>query len=200
MTQGPASAAIRLFSRARFLGVVAGGGLLAFLGTRAVASMGSWRINTVERPRPLFDFSTYRLTIDGLVEHPVTLTYDELRALPAVRQVSDFHCVEGWGIDDVMWDGGRRRREKGRRRKAAWVTSWVGATRLIGAVPGAGSSAPSPPAAPHPALARCRTPPSVPSRPSVARPMKRPCSTTPVVAFRRRASVAGSSMAPQRAS
>lgn len=107
MTQGPASAAIRLFSRARFLGVVAGGGLLAFLGTRAVASMGSWRINTVERPRPLFDFSTYRLTIDGLVEHPVTLTYDELRALPAVRQVSDFHCVEGWGIDDVMWDGVR---------------------------------------------------------------------------------------------
>lgn len=104
---GGASGALRLLSRARFLGFALGGAAVAFVGTRALGSMGSWRINTVEQPRPLFDFREYRLTIDGLVERPMTLTYDELRAIPAVRQVSDFHCVEGWGVDDVLWDGVR---------------------------------------------------------------------------------------------
>ena len=45
--------------------------------------------------------------IDGLVERPLPLSYEALRALPAVRQVSDFHCVEGWGVDDVRWEGVR---------------------------------------------------------------------------------------------
>lgn len=101
----------RALSRARFLGLgvglTFGGAAFAYLGTRAFSTMGDWRYNTVESPRPVFDFKGYRLTIDGLVERPMTLTYDDLRALPAVRQVSDFHCVEGWGVDDVMWDGVR---------------------------------------------------------------------------------------------
>ncbi len=105
--QTGASSSGGLISRARFLAFAAGGAALAFLGTRAFSAVGAWRYNTVERPVPLFDFRAYRLTIDGLVEHPITLTYDELRALPAVRQVSDFHCVEGWGVDDVQWDGVR---------------------------------------------------------------------------------------------
>jgi DMSO/TMAO reductase YedYZ molybdopterin-dependent catalytic subunit len=37
----------------------------------------------------------------------MTFTYDELRSLPPVHQVSDFKCVEGWGVDDVRWDGVR---------------------------------------------------------------------------------------------
>jgi DMSO/TMAO reductase YedYZ molybdopterin-dependent catalytic subunit len=89
------------------LAFLAGGAGLAFFARSAFGSVGSWRYNIVEGPRPLFDFNSYRLTIDGLVERPLTLTYDELRALPAVRQVSDFHCVEGWGVDDVQWDGVR---------------------------------------------------------------------------------------------
>ena len=79
------------------------------MGWGAVRVLGSltggWRINTVEQPRPEFDATAYRLTIDGLVERPLTLSYGELLALPAIRQVSDFHCVEGWGVDDVQWDG-----------------------------------------------------------------------------------------------
>ena len=31
----------------------------------------------------------------------------QLRALPAARQVSDFQCVEGWGVPDVEWTGVR---------------------------------------------------------------------------------------------
>ncbi|MEZ4501393.1 MAG: molybdopterin-dependent oxidoreductase [Dehalococcoidia bacterium] len=96
-----------LLSRARFLALLGGGAAVAFLGTRVLSAAGGWRINTVERPTPRFDLEDYRLVIDGLVERPMTLSYDELRELPAVRQVSDFHCVEGWGVDDVQWDGVR---------------------------------------------------------------------------------------------
>lgn len=95
-------------SRARFLGLLAGGAGAGWLGLQAWGGLVSgWRINTVENPTPAFDPQSFRLTIDGLVERPLTLSYDELRALPAVRQISDFHCVEGWGVDDVRWDGVR---------------------------------------------------------------------------------------------
>lgn len=96
-----------VLSRARFFALLAGVAGVAVFGTRALGSVGGWRYNTVEQPVPSFDFRAYRLVIDGLVERPLSLTYDELRALPAVRQVSDFHCVEGWGVDDVRWDGVR---------------------------------------------------------------------------------------------
>lgn len=47
----------------------------------------------------------YALTIGGLVDEPVTLTYAQLLALPQTRQTSDFHCVEGWSVLDVHWSG-----------------------------------------------------------------------------------------------
>jgi DMSO/TMAO reductase YedYZ molybdopterin-dependent catalytic subunit len=56
---------------------------------------------------PEFNEQTYRLLVDGLVDRPLNLSYSELLALPGVRQVSDFHCVEGWGVDDVPWEGVR---------------------------------------------------------------------------------------------
>jgi len=49
----------------------------------------------------------YRLEIGGQVEQPQALTYWQLRALPHVEQVSDFHCVEGWSVRDVRWGGFR---------------------------------------------------------------------------------------------
>jgi DMSO/TMAO reductase YedYZ molybdopterin-dependent catalytic subunit len=56
---------------------------------------------------PAFDPATWRLNIGGLVDQPVSLTYDELRALPRVEQVSDFHCVTGWSVNNVRWGGVR---------------------------------------------------------------------------------------------
>jgi DMSO/TMAO reductase YedYZ molybdopterin-dependent catalytic subunit len=47
----------------------------------------------------------YRLMVHGLVEHPYTLTYGELRALPRVEMTKDFQCVTGWRVDDVHWTG-----------------------------------------------------------------------------------------------
>jgi DMSO/TMAO reductase YedYZ molybdopterin-dependent catalytic subunit len=56
---------------------------------------------------PRFDPDSWRLRLDGLVEHPLTLTYRELLALPRAEQVSDFHCVTGWSVRNVHWAGVR---------------------------------------------------------------------------------------------
>ncbi len=49
----------------------------------------------------------YYLTIDGLVEKPLKLSYADLKALPQARQVSDLHCVEGWSVKEIHWGGFR---------------------------------------------------------------------------------------------
>src|SRR5262245_41409230 len=41
-----------------------------------------WRIYTVASSMPKFDPESWRLTVGGHVERPVTIDYDELRALP----------------------------------------------------------------------------------------------------------------------
>ncbi|WP_034608630.1 molybdopterin-dependent oxidoreductase [Desulfovibrio aminophilus] len=47
----------------------------------------------------------YVLRLDGLLESPRDMTWDELRALPRVERIVDFHCVEGWSVQDVPWGG-----------------------------------------------------------------------------------------------
>lgn len=62
-------------------------------------------VRTVERmPKP-FDPKTWTLTIDGEIENPLVLSYEEFKALPVITQVSDFHCVEGWSVPDNKWEG-----------------------------------------------------------------------------------------------
>jgi len=51
------------------------------------------------------DLKTWRLRIEGLVEKPVSLGFDEIKALPVKRQTRNFICVEGWGLDDQNWEG-----------------------------------------------------------------------------------------------
>ncbi|MBA2558712.1 MAG: molybdopterin-dependent oxidoreductase [Propionibacteriales bacterium] len=69
--------------------------------------VGGWRIYTITGSMPIFDPSKWRLEIGGLVRHPVSLTYDQLLALPRAQQVSTFHCVTGWTIENVHWAGVR---------------------------------------------------------------------------------------------
>jgi len=66
-----------------------------------------WRIYSVSGHMPTFDRATWRFSVDGLVKNKLTLSYDELRALPAAHQVSTFHCVTGWTVDNVHWRGVR---------------------------------------------------------------------------------------------
>ncbi|HUK44811.1 MAG TPA: molybdopterin-dependent oxidoreductase [Gaiellaceae bacterium] len=69
--------------------------------------VGGWRIYTISGSMPIFDPASYRLEISGLVRRPRSFTYDELLALPRAHQVSTFHCVTGWTVDDVRWSGVR---------------------------------------------------------------------------------------------
>jgi DMSO/TMAO reductase YedYZ molybdopterin-dependent catalytic subunit len=50
-----------------------------------------------------------RLEVGGLVDNPVTLTWDEFLALPQTEDVSDFHCVTTWSRYDNHWRGVRFR-------------------------------------------------------------------------------------------
>ena len=56
-------------------------------------------------PIPKFDEAEWDLTVDGLVESPVTQTYAELKALPNVDVGADMHCVTGWTTLDNTWHG-----------------------------------------------------------------------------------------------
>jgi DMSO/TMAO reductase YedYZ molybdopterin-dependent catalytic subunit len=41
-------------------------------------------------------FANWRLVVDGLVERPLALSLDQLRALPSRTQITRHDCVEGW--------------------------------------------------------------------------------------------------------
>ena len=66
-----------------------------------------WRIYTISGTMPLFDPSSWRLEIEGLVKNPRSLDYRQLTSLPKAKQVSTFHCVTGWTVDNVHWGGVR---------------------------------------------------------------------------------------------
>jgi DMSO/TMAO reductase YedYZ molybdopterin-dependent catalytic subunit len=42
------------------------------------------------------DFADWRLKVDGLVEHELTLSLGDLRTLPSRTQITRHDCVEGW--------------------------------------------------------------------------------------------------------
>jgi DMSO/TMAO reductase YedYZ molybdopterin-dependent catalytic subunit len=73
----------------------------------AVPIGDGWRIYSVNPPYPTFEPASWRLRIDGLVRHPLELSLADLQALPRARQVSDFHCVTGWSVPGVHWEGVR---------------------------------------------------------------------------------------------
>lgn len=50
------------------------------------------------------NFSSYRLTVDGMVDRPMAFTLDELRNMPARTQITRHDCVEGWSCI-AQWTG-----------------------------------------------------------------------------------------------
>ncbi len=54
---------------------------------------------------PTFDPATWDFRIFGLVDPPVRLTYDQLRALPTATITRDIHCVTRWSRFDTSFTG-----------------------------------------------------------------------------------------------
>ena len=56
-------------------------------------------------PNPKFDLATWDFAVFGGVENKVTLTWDELMAMPQKEVVTDIHCVTRWSKLDTVWRG-----------------------------------------------------------------------------------------------
>ena len=54
---------------------------------------------------PNTDLATWSFEVFGEVEHPRTLTWDELRELPASEITVDIHCVTRWSRFDARFRG-----------------------------------------------------------------------------------------------
>jgi len=52
----------------------------------------------------VFDKDSYRLTVDGLVDNPLSLGYADLQAYPQISKLQDLDCVEGWNFT-AKWTG-----------------------------------------------------------------------------------------------
>ncbi len=56
-------------------------------------------------PNPKFDLSTWNFSVFGQVEREITLSWDELLALPQTEVTLDIHCVTRWSKLDTTWRG-----------------------------------------------------------------------------------------------
>lgn len=54
---------------------------------------------------PEISLNDWRLVIDGEVEHPFELTWQDFLRLPQTEDTSDFHCVTTWSKLDINWKG-----------------------------------------------------------------------------------------------
>lgn len=118
----PAPERTKRVGRRVFLGMVAAGAAGIVFGARIQNVVGNalgsglgglipggdrFRIYTVTNSFPDISDSSYRLEIGGMVDRPVTLTLDQLRAMPRTTLVKDFQCVTGWRVPGVHWEGVR---------------------------------------------------------------------------------------------
>ena len=68
-----------------------------------LSSLTDFRENSIKGPQYI-DIDAYTLTIDGLIEQPVALSYDEVLDNQKYTKVVTLHCVEGWSVD-ILWEG-----------------------------------------------------------------------------------------------
>jgi DMSO/TMAO reductase YedYZ molybdopterin-dependent catalytic subunit len=74
-------------------------------GLSSLLPVEGFRFYTITDSFPSRRPEDWQLRVSGLVDHPYTLTYDELLALPATQLTKDFQCVTGWRVPKVHWTG-----------------------------------------------------------------------------------------------
>lgn len=68
-----------------------------------LSSLDDFRENSIAGPQTV-DRSSYRLAVTGLVDKPLSLTYEEVLALPAYEKIVELNCVEGWSVT-ILFEG-----------------------------------------------------------------------------------------------
>lgn len=115
----PASPPIRMGRRV-FLAMAGIGAVGIVFGSRVQSFLGSvfgsgvagllpggdrFRIYTITGSFPVVADKEYRLQVTGLVDRPLNLTLDDIKAMPVTQLVKNFHCVTGWVVPQVAWEG-----------------------------------------------------------------------------------------------
>jgi DMSO/TMAO reductase YedYZ molybdopterin-dependent catalytic subunit len=70
-----------------------------------LSSVKDFRENSIKGTQDV-DKASYRLSVSGLVEKPLTLTYDQVIGRKTYSKVVTLHCVEGWDAT-ILWEGVR---------------------------------------------------------------------------------------------
>ncbi|WP_088835140.1 molybdopterin-dependent oxidoreductase [Paenibacillus tyrfis] len=65
---------------------------------------GQFRIYTVT-PIPAFSSEDWKFALTGLVDREYAWSWEQFLKLKRTVQVSDFHCVTGWSVYQVTWEG-----------------------------------------------------------------------------------------------
>ena len=60
--------------------------------------------NNALKGTQVIDKDTYRLTVDGLVNNALSLTYADILAFPQESRLASLHCVDGWSFT-AKWTG-----------------------------------------------------------------------------------------------
>lgn len=69
-----------------------------------LSSINDFIENSIKGPQYV-DQENYLLAIDGLVDTPLSLTYDQvINNHQSYRKLVTLTCVEGWSVD-ILWDG-----------------------------------------------------------------------------------------------
>src|SRR5258708_6479363 len=107
----------RRIGRRMFLALLGAGGAALAVGGQGLSVLGrlpgvrglmpedGFYFYTVTASEPVFDGHSWQLRIEGLVANPVTLSFADLLALPQSDQRHDYHCVTGWSVKQVRWQG-----------------------------------------------------------------------------------------------
>jgi DMSO/TMAO reductase YedYZ molybdopterin-dependent catalytic subunit len=98
----------------RFVAACAGaasGGATSSAGgatsTRVPDFSGRFPVLYVESSVPTVRPEQWVVEVSGLVEQPLKIDHQRWTTLPRLTYTKDFHCVEGWSVDNVDWGGVR---------------------------------------------------------------------------------------------
>ncbi|HUR69386.1 MAG TPA: molybdopterin-dependent oxidoreductase [Candidatus Thermoplasmatota archaeon] len=70
-------------------------------GSAAKSEVEYWRLNSIGRT-PALTKESYQLKITGLVNKPITLSWDDLMRMRQIEKKFTHHCVEGWTYTDTF--------------------------------------------------------------------------------------------------
>jgi hypothetical protein len=85
---------------------------LARTGSRSAGSgpaglLENFPVLNVESGPPAVAAARWVVRVDGLVEGTLSIDRAAWLGLPRTQETRDFHCVEGWSVDHVGWEGVR---------------------------------------------------------------------------------------------